>query len=50
MSMSPPRSGCVKADVKVLKFYRQLVCSKPLLQPRLEDMQGVSRIGAVDLM
>merc|ERR1712071_222786 len=44
------KPGCVRADVKVLKFYKQLVCSKPQFQPRLDDMPGVSRISAVDLM
>jgi len=42
-------AGCVKADPKVLKFYKYLVCDKPMIQPRLEDM-GVQSDRAIDFM
>ena len=32
------RPGCVKADPKVIKFYRNLQCSKPVFQQSLSNM------------
>lgn len=38
------KPGCVKADQKVLQFYRQLQVAKPMVQPRLEEMAGVESL------
>jgi len=42
------RPGCVKADPKVLKFYKQLVCARPMRQLKLDQMGGGNE-AAVDL-
>jgi len=38
------KPGCVKADQKVLQFYRQLQVAKPMVQPRLEEMAGMESL------